>query len=144
MATPYCMIYNAAIGRFSDYDFLPIAEFQREAILLGHLRRARSDFMNICKFDLSKCDDMKQEFEEDLDDESIEILALGVSYHWLSSKVLNSELFRNVLNTKDFSFFSPGSLLNNLRLLRGEVLREYKARMVAYSYDHGNIASVKA
>lgn len=144
MATPYSVIYNAALGRFSDYDFLPIAEFQRTAILLGHLRRARSDFINLCKFDLSKYDDDAEEFEEDLDEESIEILALGVSYHWLSSKVLNSELFRNVLNTKDFSFFSPGSLLNNLRLLRSEVLAEYKARMVAYSYDHGDIATLRA
>jgi len=143
LGTPYCVIYNSALGRFSDYDFLPIAEFQREAILLGHLRRARSDFMHICKQDLTKYNDAEGFFEEDLDQEVIEILSLGVAYHWVSSKVLNSELFRNVLNTKDFSFFSPGSLLNNLRLLRGEVLREYKARMVAYSYDHGDIASTK-
>lgn len=143
MATPYSVIYESALGRFSDYDFLPIADFQREAILLGHLRRARSDFINICKQDLSKYDDVQEEFFEDLDQEVIEILSLGVAYHWLSSKVLNSELFRNVLNTKDFSFFSPGSLLNNLRLLRGEVCSEYKARLIAYSYDHGDIASLK-
>lgn len=143
MGTSYNAIYESAIGRFSDYDLIPLSDEEREAILLGHLKRACADFGNICLYDLKDRDDAAGEFEADLDDECIDILGLGVAYHWCSSKVLNSELFRNVLNTKDFSFFSPGSLLNNLRLLRGQLYDEYKARIVAYSYDHGEIASLK-
>lgn len=143
MSTPYNTIYDAAISRFSDYDFVPLDEFHREEILLRHLRSARSDFRKVCKFDLDDCDDIACVFNADLDNESIEILALGVAYHWCSSKVLNSELFRNVLNTKDYSFFSPGSLLNNLRLLRDALREEFHSRIIAYSYDHGDIAGLK-
>ena len=143
MSTEYSVIYDAAVSRFSDYDFLPLNEEGREDILLRYLRSAISDFNRICQYDLSKRDDDEMEFEDDLDTESIEVLALGVAYYWCSSKVLNSELFRNVLNTKDYSFFSPGSLLNNLRLLRDSLREEFHSRMIAYSYDHGNIAGLK-
>lgn len=143
MSTEYSVIYDAAVSRFSDYDFIPLDEAHREEILLRHLRSARSDFARICKFDLNDCDDEVGIFNEDLDNTTIEILALGVAYYWCSSKVLNSELFRNVLNTKDYSFFSPGSLLNNLRLLRDTLREEFHSRMIAYSYDNGKIAELK-
>jgi len=143
MSTEYSVIYDAAISRFSDYDFIPLLEEQREEVLLRHLKSARADFARVCKFDLYDCDDDAGEFNVDLDGTSIDILALGVSYYWCSSKVLNSELFRNVLNTKDYSFFSPGSLLNNLRLLRDSLREEFHSRIIAYSYDNGDIAGLK-
>ena len=143
MSTEYSVIYDAAVSRFSDYDFIPLDEAHREDILLRHLRSACADFNRLCKYDLLDRDDDLGVFNEDLDGTVIEILALGVAYHWCSSKVLNSELFRNVLNTKDYSFFSPGSLLNNLRLLRDALREEFHSRMIAYSYDNGNIAGLK-
>ena len=143
MSTPYSTIYDAAISRFSDYDLVPLDEFHREEILLRYMKSARSDFRRVCKFNLDDCDDVAAEFTEDLDNDVIEILALGVAYYWCSAQVLNSEKLRNVLNTKDYSFFSPGSLLNNLRLLRDSMRAAFHSRIIAYSYDNGDIAGLK-
>jgi len=143
MSTQYSTIYDAAVSRFSDYDLVALDEFEREEVLLRYMKSACSDFRRACKFNLDDRDDYRAEFSEDLDNDVIEILALGVAYYWCSSQVLNSEKLRNVLNTKDYSFFSPGSLLNNLRLLRDSLREEFHSRIIAYSYDHGDISGLK-
>jgi len=143
MATSYEVIYGFALSRFSDYDFLNYEDETREDILFGYMKSAQSDFLNICEYDLSDYDDAAGQYNVTLDDECIEILSLGVAYYWCSAKVMNSELFRNVLNTKDYSFFSPSTLLTSLQSLRSSLQKEYKARIIEYSYIHGDIAGLK-
>lgn len=143
MATLFDDIYSRAISRFSDYDFLQISSSSREAILERYLYSAISDFERVCLFDLSNIDLVNKAFVDDLDNESIEILALGIDYYWFSAKVQNSELLRNSLSTKDYTFFSPANLLRELRNVRNDLKSELKHRITTYSYDHGDIAGLK-
>ena len=101
MATPYNKIYDRAMFRFRDYEFLHLTEYDRELILENHLKSAEADFVDICRYDLTKINDDLKEYEEDLDNETIDVLAAGVAYYWMSSKVLSEELFQNNLSLKE-------------------------------------------
>lgn len=143
MATNYDSIFNAALSRITDHDLLLLAEEDRENVLLGYLKAAQADFLNICQYDLTKYDDDMAEYEEDLDDECVEILALGVASYWSSAKALNAKLFKNAINTKDYTFFAPSTLLNSLKSLRDTLNKEYQQKIINYSYTHGDIANLK-
>ena len=88
-------------------------------------------------------DESLKQFNADLDDEVLEILALGVAYYWLSSKVLRVELLRNTMSTKDFTTFSNANLLREATALRDAVRDEFIGAINAYSYYDGSISKLK-
>lgn len=151
MSTPYKNILDRAIFRFSDLKLARMNEIEQYYVLRKHLESAVSDFQNKCAVDLTQRIENQQfdavsdgisddGFVEDLDNEVQEILALGVSYYWLSAQVLNSELLKNKLSTKDYQYFSPANLMREIQTLRDSVRKEYRNRIVRYTYDHGNVA----
>lgn len=144
MATPFSEIYERAILKFSDYEFLKLPESEREYILEKYLMGARADFEKMCRIDLSQIDTVRKEFKLDLDNEVIEILALGIAYQWVSSKVLDSSNLSNSLSLKDYSFFSPANLLREMTEFRNSIYKEYRRKMIEYSYYAGNISTLKA
>ena len=138
MATPFSEIYERAILKFSDYEFLKLPESEK------YLMGARADFEKMCRIDLSQIDAVRKEFKLDLDNEVIEILALGIAYQWVSSKVLDSSNLSNSLSLKDYSFFSPANLLREMTEFRNSIYKEYRRKMIEYSYYAGNISTLKA
>jgi hypothetical protein len=143
MATPFTEIYDRAVFRFTDYDFLKRDIQTREDILERYLISARTEFKRICKVDLCDCDMDEKQFNTDLDDEVIEILALGISFYWISHKSLNSKALKNVLNSKDYSYYSPSALLKEVKGLRDTIRGEFQSRMRRYSYNGNDISSLK-
>jgi len=83
-------------------------------------------------------------FEEDLDGEMVEILALGIVYYWLSAKALNSDMLRNVMHNKDYTSYSPANLLKEIKELRIALKREYEGRIRTYSFRNGDIDKLRA
>lgn len=142
MATTFMDIYDRAIFRFSDYDFMRMDIQMRESILERYLLSAISDLSVIIP-DVVKYDIHTKSFEQELDDEVVELLALGVDYYWFSAKIQNSELLRNSLSTKDFTYFSPANLMRELRNVRKDIKAEYKSAVTIYSYNHGDFDSLK-
>lgn len=143
MATSFSDIYNRAIFRFSDYNFLILDINDREDILEKYLYSAQADFQNVCRLDLSDIDDDNKQYNITLDDECIEILSLGIAFYWLSSHVLSSEYLKVKLSTKEFSFTSVGSLLGELETLRTSLGKELQRKIIIYSYSGGDISSLK-
>ena len=86
----------------------------------------------------------KKQFNQDLDDEIIEILSLGIAFYWLSYKALNSELLKNVLNSKDYYYYSPANLLKEVQTLRKTIRDEFRGKMRQYSYNNNSISTLKA
>jgi len=142
LATSYNDIYDRAIFRFSDYDFLKIDIESREDILEKYLHSAIADVAVIVEAGTLDIDDENRQFVGDIDNEVQEILALGIDYYWLSAKVQNSELLRNSLSTKDFTYFSPANLMRELINLRNDVKNEYRSAITFYSYNHGDFESL--
>lgn len=144
MATPYDTIYDRAMFRFRDYDLLAIDPLQRNEILQRYLRAAEADFGEVCRYDLEDRDDDAGEYTEDLDNETIEVLACGVAYYWMSAHAMNSELFHNKLSTKDYTSFSPANLLREINVMRESLGKEFNRQIVKYSYTGSDIADRKA
>nr|DAP06624.1 MAG TPA: hypothetical protein [Caudoviricetes sp.] len=144
MATPYNKIYDRAMFRFRDYEFLRLTEYDRELVLENHLKSAEADFIDICRYDLTKINDTLKEYEEDLDNETIDVLAAGVAYYWMSSKVLSEELFQNNLSLKEYTIHSPANLLRELTVLRKDLRKEFNRKMIRYSYTGSKLNEWRA
>lgn len=144
MATPYRIIHDRAIAKLSDYDILEFDESTRYQILNEYLLSAQIEFQRLCKIDLTDKDEKLAQYNQDLTEEIIEILATGEAFYWLSPRVLNTENLHNVLNTKDFSMYSPANLLKELQALRDVFWKDYKRKMFEYTYRTANIAGLKA
>lgn len=144
MATPYNKIYDRAMFRFRDYEFLRLTEYDRELVLENHLKSAEADFIDICRYDLTKINDALKEYEEDLDNETIDVLAAGVAYYWMSSKVLSEELFQNNLSLKEYTIHSPANLLRELTVLRKDLRKEFNRKMIRYSYTGSKLNEWRA
>lgn len=144
MATPFTDIYARAIFRFADYKFLEQDTDVREGVLEKYLISAKTEFQRICKVDLNDYDLELKQFNQDLDDEVIEILALGVAFYWLSYKTMNSELLKNVLNSKDYYYYSPANLLKEIQTLRKTLRDEFNSRMRQYSFFDNTLDTLKA
>ena len=144
MATSFNDIYERAIFRFSDYDFLKQDVDVRRRVLEKHLISAKTEFQRVCKADLGDYNVALQQFNQTLDDEVIEILSLGIAFYWVSYKSLNSELLKNVLNSKDYYYYSPANLLKEIQSLRKTLRDEFNSRMRQYSYNDNEISTLKA
>ena len=143
MATPFTDIYDRAVFRFADYDFLKQDIQTREDVLERYLISAKTDFSRVCKIDLNDCDMEAKQFNSDLDNEIIEILALGISFYWLSYKTLDSRALKNVLNSKDYYYYSPSALLKVVKELRDAVRSEFHSKMRRYSYIENELETLK-
>lgn len=144
MATPFTDIYARAIFRFADYEFLKQDIETREGVLEKYLISAKTEFQRICKTDLGDYDLELKQFNQTLDDEVIEILSLGIAFYWLSCKALNSELLKNVLNSKDYYYYSPANLLKEVQTLRKTLRSEFNSKMRQHSYNENTISTLKS
>lgn len=144
MATPFTDIYARAIFRFADYEFLKQDIATREGVLEKYLISAKTEFQRVCKTDLGDYDLELKQFNQTLDDEVIEILSLGIAFYWLSYKALNSELLKNVLNSKDYYYYSPANLLKEVQTLRKTLRSEFNSKMRQHSYNENTISTLKS
>lgn len=144
MATPFSEIYERAIFKFADRNLLKLTDEEREKVLEKFLLSAEIRFSNVCRIDLSDKDNKKKQYNNTLDEASIEILALGVAYFWLRNRVMRVELMKNNLSTKDFTVFSNANLLKEVRTTRDTIYKEWIGLMNDYSFRNGDIANLKA
>lgn len=144
MATPFSEIYERAIFKFADRNLFKLTDDEKEAVLEKYLLSSQARFSNICRIDLSDRDEEKKQYNNTLDEASIEILALGVAYYWLRARVLRVELMKNNLSTKDFTVFSNANLLKEVRSTRDMLYKEWLGLMNDYSFRSGDIANLKA
>ena len=140
MSTLFSSIYSRALFKLKDYDFLQLESGLRNQILHNYLISAQSEFQHCAKQDLSQRNDEEEFYEEDLDEDVIEILCLGVAYYWMSANTLDSDKMRNHLNTKDYSVYSPANLLDKLSTLRKDLRKEFEQAIKKYTYRVGDLA----
>lgn len=143
MATPYTEIYERFVSKVSDYDILQFDRMDREDLLFPHLKSAIVKFKKICKIDLLDRDEDLKQFNNDLDDDVVDILAIGMVYYWVTPYVMNTDNLKNVLNTKDFNMYSPANLLEKLNQLRDIARKDFRRSITDYSYDNGDLQGLK-
>lgn len=139
MATKYDAVYQRFLSKISDYDMLEFDVSTQYALMHDYLASAAADFNDVCRMDLDDRDDLILQFNADLNNKEIEILAVGMVRHWLAPKVLSSENLRNALNTRDYTVFSPSKLFEQIRGAYESANREFRYLMTMYSYRNGDL-----
>ena len=134
MATPYEKIYNRFSQKITDFNLTEVDDYSLDEMLQSWLN---SSIVRIrkCQHDLSKRDDEIQEFEEDLSDLEVELLAMGMAISWLDQSLNSTELTLMMIGGKEeklWQIFAHGSLhletlqcisLNCWKLLRAILLQ---------------------
>ncbi len=143
MATPYSEIYNSFIARVTDYDLLELEYEERDDFLHTLMVRSCSKFSDICLINLNNRDDESEQFNDTLPDDVVDIVSTGMIVEWLKPRLYHNENLRNMLNTKDYSTFSPANLLSQIKEAYTDARKEFNSMMVQYSYTHGNVAGLR-
>lgn len=146
MSISYDTFVGAFLGKVTEYNFIQMDPYDRNRAVDGYMKRACAEFNKVCKYDLSDRDDVTREFaadipEEDLD-EIVDIVSEGMLVQWMKPYFYNAENLQNVLNTSDFSAFSPAELLYRITTAYQEVKRDFKNMIKEYSYSHGDLSSL--
>jgi len=146
MSVSYDVFTGAFLAKVTEYDF-PIGSFERNEMVDGYMKRAIAEFKKICKYDLtSTADDIVREFHveiatEDMD-ELANIISEGMLAQWMKPYVYRQENLENVLNTRDFTSYSPAELLLRIKDTYSMVQRGFTNMMREYSYNHGDLTDL--
>ena len=137
--TKYNVIFDAALSKLKDYDFANLSQEQCYSILAEHIRPAIIKF-KCCRQDLQDRDDELREFNLELTDEEIEILANEVVRNYIYSTYIRSPLvLKPTLSSRDFNVFSNANHLDKLLNLHEVAKRENAQLISAYSWEDSDL-----
>jgi hypothetical protein len=142
VSTPYNTVINIFLAKVTDYHLSLMESTDREDYVNKLLKNAIVNFQNICKVDLRDRDDILKQFNQELDDEIIDILSELMITSWLKQYLNNVSNLENVLNTKDFNQYSSSTLLKEIRTTYNESKSNCKQLMIEYSYSHNDISEL--
>jgi hypothetical protein len=146
MSVSYDVFTGAFLDKVQEYNF-PIKEHERNAMTDGFMKRAIAAFKSICKYDLSSTDDdITREFDVDIAPEDLEeladIISEGMLVQWMKPYLYKQENLENILNTRDFTSYSPAELLSKIGAAYKSVQRDFRNMMREYSYNHGDLTDL--
>ena len=147
MGVPYDVFAGAFLAKISEYSFLSLAEEDRTEMVDGFMKRALSAFRKNCKYDLfTTGNDTTRTFSADIPEadltEIADIVSEGMISQWLKPYVNKQENLENVLNTKDFTTYSPAELLMRVGNAYAKVQKDYTNMIREYSYNHGDLSDL--
>lgn len=137
MATSYDNIYDRFLNKITDFNIVEIDDYSLGEMLQGWLKAAivRS---RKCQHDLSKRDDELQEFEENLSDLEIELLAMGMVDAWLSQYLNSTENVLQFIGGKEEKYYSQANHIAEIRALREQNLIEMNRLHNYYTYTNNS------
>ena len=127
MATPYEIVFNRFVQKITDFNLVELDDFTLDEMLNGWL-----------KSDLSKRDDELQEFEDDLSDLEIELLALGMTKSWLDQYLNSTELTLMMIGGKEEKYYSQAAHIKELRDLRSDITLEMQKLHNYHTYTNNS------
>lgn len=136
MGTPYSDIIAVFLNKITDMDLPRLDDITKNTTIIAYMNSACTKFAKVCKVDLYDRDDELQMFNVDLDDEIINIITENMLVEWLKPKVLFTDNLSNVLNTKDFSQYSPANMLKELRETLSYLKKNARTLVNNYSFAH--------
>lgn len=146
MSVPYDMFTGAFLGKVTEYDFINLDEYDRNNMVDGYMKRACSQFDKICKYDLYDRDDLIRQFNMDVPDDEIDeildIVSEGMLVQWMKPYVFKQDNLVQLLNTKDFTTYSPAELFRQVNSAYSSVNKNFVGMMREYSYNHGDLTEL--
>ena len=147
MSVPYDRFTEVFLSKVTEYEFINLKDLERNNLIDGYMKRAIASFKNVCKYDLSTTgDDILREFNVEIDngdlDEIIDIVSEGMLVQWMKPYTYKQENLENVLNTKDFTTYSPSELLMRIGNAYTATQKNFTNMMREYSYNHGDLSDL--
>lgn len=145
MGTTYKEVFDSFKDNITDSDLLQFAKELQEDMLMAIMNKAIPKCQRVVKktIDLSLRDDITSSFADIIPEEVMDILTEWMTVVWLKPYVNNSENLRNGLSTKDFSFFSPGNLLDKIGDRYDKSRKYAKSITNEYSYVIADMKGLK-
>ena len=122
MATPYEKVYGRFLNKCTDFNLADLDDHTLNEMIKDWLDSAI--IRTRTSSDLSARDDEVEEFENDLSDQDIELLAMGMVLAWLDQRIQSTEYTNLFIGGKESKFYSPSQQLTELRNLRADIVRE--------------------
>lgn len=146
MSTPYSLFTGAFLEKVTEYDFLNLDSNVREAVVDGYMKRACSQFDKICLYSLNDRDDGSRVFNADIPDDEIDeildIVSEGMLVQWMKPYMYKQDNLVQVLNTKDFTTYSPAEMLRQISSAYNSANKKFIGMMREYSYNHGDLTEL--
>lgn len=146
MTVSYDLFTNAFLNKVTEYTFIKMGSDDRLDVIDGYMKRACAQFANICKHDIVNGDDDARAFELEIDenelDELIDIISEGMVVQWMKPYMYKQENLENMLNTSDFSAYSPAELLYRVTNAYNMSKKDFTVMMREYSYNHGDLSDL--
>ena len=145
MGIPYSAFTGAFLNKISEFEFLILDDNSRTEIVDGYRKRAVAAFKKNCKVDLlTTADDDERVYHVDIADEDmdelVDIISEGMLVQWLKPYVYQQDLLQNLMNTRDYSMYSPAELLMRVGNAYQKAQRDYTQMIREYSYNHGDLS----
>lgn len=135
MATPYETVYGSFLNRTTDFHLAEIDDHTLNEMLKGWLKSA---IVNVrTSSDLSDRNDENEEFNSDLSDQDVELLAMGMTMAWLDQTLNSTELTMMFVGGKEEKYYSQANHIEQLRAMREDTRLEMK-RLHSYSTYKNN------
>lgn len=147
MSVSYDVFTDAFLNKVTEYEFLSIADSKRRDVIDGYMKRSVAAFRKICKYSLAdSMNDEERCFDIDVAegdiDELSDIISEGMLVQWMKPYVYKQENLENVLNTRDFTTYSPSELLLRIGDAYRVAKRDFTNMMREYSYNHGDLTDL--
>lgn len=147
MSVPYDVFIGAFLQKVTEHDFAKMDAYDRDKIVDGYMKRAIASFRKICKYDLSTtADDITREFYVDIPaedlDEIADIISEGMLVQWMKPYTYKQEGLESLLNTKDFTGYSPAELLMRIGEAHKTAMKNFTDMKREYSYNHGDLTDL--
>ena len=147
MSVPYDKFTEAFLSKVTEFEFVNMRDFERNGLIDGYMKRAISAFKSVCQYDLSStADDVIREFNVDIPaediDEIVEIVSEGMLVQWMKPYTYKQENLELVLNTRDFTTYSPAELLNRISTAYAKAQKDFVSMVREYSYTHGDLTDL--
>lgn len=146
MSVSYDVFAGAFLSKITEYSFIKMPQGDATVIVDGYMKKAVPQFAKVCKYDLSVFDDEHREFlvsiPEGEIDEIVDIVSEGMLVQWMKPYVYRQENLMNVLNTADFSTYSPAELLLRISTVYNQVKKDFTNKIREYSYANGDLSDL--
>ncbi len=147
MSVSYDAFTGAFLSKVAEYEFIQLDDEDRTEITDGYLKRAVTAFRKNCLYDLfTTADDASRTFDVDIPDEDMDeivnIISEGMIIQWMKPYLYHQELLENLMNTRDFTMYSPAELLMRVGNAYAKAQSDYTQMIREYSYNHGDLTSL--
>ena len=151
MVVTYDIFTSVFLAKLTEYDFIRMQDQMRQELVDGYMKRACAKFGEVCEYDIIHGDDNARTFTLEKDgvditpselDEIVDIVSLGMLVQWFTQQYYNQENMKNMLNTTDFSHYSPSELLYRMTSAFEMCKSDFANAVREYSYRHGDLTNL--